>query len=275
MTGKAPAASISIWLLAGIVLASVIAVIAYGPIPQWEGYHAFADQRLVLGIPNFWNVASNLPFAIVGLAGLFTVRGGATPGILPALRPAYLAFFLGTALVAVGSGYYHLAPSDASLVWDRLPMTIAFMAFLAILVGEQIGPAIGARLLLPLVAAGLLSVAYWVFTAQQGAGDLRPYVLVQFLPMVLTPLLLLLFPSAFTRIGLLWGMAVAYGLAKLFEVLDAPIFNLVHAVSGHSLKHIAAALGTYFLLLAATRRTAHSADAQMPAPSARTWRFQA
>lgn len=262
-------------LLAGIVLSGVVAVVAYGPIAQWEGYHSFADQRLVLGIPNFWNVASNLPFAIVGLAGLFTVRGGSTPGILPALRPAYLAFFLGTALIAIGSGYYHLAPSDASLVWDRLPMTVAFMAFLAILIGEQTGPGIGARLLLPLVAAGLLSVAYWVFTARHGGGDLRPYVLVQFLPMILTPLLLLLFPSPFTRIWFLWGLVGAYGLAKLFEVLDAPIFNLVHAVSGHSLKHIAAALGTYFVLLSATRRAARSADARVPDPSTRTWRFQA
>ena len=262
-------------LLIGIAIAGVMAAIAHGPISQWQDYHAFADQRRILGIPNFWNVASNLPFLIVGLAGLLTLRTKSTPGILPALRPAYLAFFLGTALIAIGSGYYHLAPSDASLVWDRLPMTVSFMAFLAILIGEQIGPEIGARLLLPLVAAGLLSVAYWIITAQHGAGDLRPYVLVQFLPMILTPLLLLLFPSAFTRIWLLWGMVVAYGLAKLFEVLDAPIFNLVHVVSGHSLKHIAAALGTYFLLLSATQRTAHSADAQVPAPSTRTWRFQA
>lgn len=274
MTGKAAAAPISIGLLAGIVVAGVVAVIAYGPIPQWAGYHSFADQRRIFGIPNFWNVASNLPFAIVGLAGLFIVRGRSTPGILPALRLAYVVFFLGTTLVAIGSGCYHLAPSDASLVWDRLPMTVAFMAFLAILVGEQIGPAIGARLLAPLVAAGLLSVAYWVITAQHGAGDLRPYVLVQFLPMILTPLLLLLFPSPFTHSGLLWGLVVAYVLAKLFEILDAPIFNLLHVVSGHSLKHIAAALGTYFVLLSATRRTARSADAQVPDPSMRTRRFQ-
>ena len=263
-----------ILLLVGIVLVSVVAVVAYGPIPQWEGYHSFADQRRIFGIPNFWNVASNLPFLIIGLAGVLTLRTKSTPGMLPALRPAYLAFFLGTALIAIGSGYYHIVPSDASLVWDRLPMTVAFMAFLAILIGEQIGPSIGARLLLPLVAAGFLSVAYWVITAQYGAGDLRPYVLVQFLPMILTPLLLLLFPSPFTHPWLLWCIVVAYGLAKLFEVLDVSIFNLMHGMSGHSLKHIAAALGAYFVLLSATRRTTRSADAQAPDPSTRTWRFQ-
>lgn len=250
-------------LLAGIVVVGVVAVIAHGPIPQPAGYHFFADQRRILGIPNFWNVASNLPFLVVGLAGLFAVRGRSTPGVLPALRPAYLVFFLGTVLISIGSGYYHLAPSDESLVWDRLPMAVTFMAFLPILLGEQIDPEIGARLLLPLLTVGLLSVVYWRFTAHYGGGDLRPYVLVQFLPMVLAPLLLLLFPSALTRTSLLWGVLVAYGLAKLFEVLDLPIFNVLHVVSGHSLKHLVAALGTYFLLLSATGRTVRSTNAQV------------
>src|SRR5713101_5041481 len=181
-------------LLAGIAVVGVVVVIAHGSIPQAPGYHAFADQRRLLGIPNFWNVASNLPFFVVGLAGLFTLGRRATPGILPALLPAYLAFFLGTVLVSIGSGYYHLSPSDKSLVWDRLPMTVTFMAFLAILIGEQIAPEIGARLLIPLLVVGVLSVTYWWFTEQQGGDDLRPYLLVQFLPMVLAPLLLLLFP---------------------------------------------------------------------------------
>ncbi|HXA20548.1 MAG TPA: ceramidase domain-containing protein [Thermoanaerobaculia bacterium] len=236
-------------LLAGIVLAGTIAVIVHGPIPQPEGYHAFADQRGFFGIPNFWNVVSNLPFLAVGLAGFFAMRTRPTPGVLPTLRPAYFTFFLGTVLVAFGSGYYHLAPSDDSLVWDRLPMTIAFMAFLAILIGEQIGPAIGARLLLPFLAVGLFSILYWRLS-----GDLRPYVLVQFLPMLLAPLLLLLFPSALTRPALLWGVLVAYAVAKVFEELDVPIYHVVRGVSGHSLKHIIAASGTWFLVLAATGR---------------------
>jgi hypothetical protein len=193
-------------------------------------------------------VASNLPFLIVGLAGLFAFRMP-MPGVLPVLRPAYLTFFLGTILVAFGSGYYHWSPSNETLVWDRLPMTISFMAFFPILIGEQIRPELGARLLAPLLIAGVLSVVYWRIT-----DDLRPYVLVQFLPIVLAPLLLLLFPSALTRVWLLWVVLATYAIANILESFDAAVFNFLQVVSGHSLKHVIAALGTYFIVLAATRR---------------------
>jgi hypothetical protein len=237
------------------VLACVIAVISYGPIPQPPGYHAFADQRRIFGVPNFWNVASNLPFLLVGLAGLLAFRGP-TPGVLPALRPAYLVFFLGTILVAFGSSYYHLAPSDESLMWDRLPMTISFMAFFPILIGEQIRPQLGARLLVPLLVAGIASVVYWRIT-----GDLRPYVLVQFLPILLAPLLMLLFPSALTRTWLFWMVLATYAIAKVLEMCDVAVFGFLQVVSGHSLKHVVAAAGTYFILLAATRRALRNGDA--------------
>lgn len=247
-------------LLVGVVIVGVVAVILRGPIPQAPGYHAFADQRHLFGIPNFWNVASNLAFLVVGLAGLLVLRRRPTSGVLSPLLPSYLAFFLGTVLVAIGSAYYHLAPSDKSLIWDRLPMTVTFMAFLAILIGEQIDPEIGARFLIPLLAVGVLSVMYWWFTERQGSGDLRPYVIVQFLPIVLTPLLLLLFQSPLTRVSLLWGVLAAYAVAKLLEVLDGPVFNVTEAVSGHSLKHVVAAFGAYLLILAATKRTIHEVN---------------
>jgi ceramidase len=264
-------------LLVSVVIFGVVAVIAHGPIPQTPGYHAFADQRRLLGIPNFWNVASNLPFLVVGLVGLLILRRRPTPGVLPALLPAYLAFFLGTVLVAIGSGYYHLSPSDKSLVWDRFPMAVTFMAFLAILIGEQIAPEIGARSLIPLLVVGILSVMYWWFTERQGGGDLRPYAIVQFLPMVLAPLLLLLFPSPLTRVSLLWDVLAAYALAKLLEILDGPIFKIIHAMSGHSLKHLVAALSAYLLVLASTKRTVRdraslAADLQISRPTgSRVW----
>ncbi|TXL20565.1 hypothetical protein BMR06_04260 [Methylococcaceae bacterium HT5] len=41
------------------------------PILQKSSYHLLADTRPWLFIPNFADVISNLPFALIGLAGLF------------------------------------------------------------------------------------------------------------------------------------------------------------------------------------------------------------
>ncbi len=133
-------------------------------------------------------------------------------------------------------------------------MAITFMAFLAILICEQIGPDVGARLLLPLIVAGVLSVGYWWLSGRRGHGDLRPYLLVQFLPMVLAPLLIILFPSRLTRVSLLWGVLGIYGVAKLLEALDEPIFDSLRVVSGHSLKHLAAAFAAGLLLASTSKR---------------------
>src|SRR5258708_1963065 len=102
--------------------------------PQDSRYHNFADQRHLLGIPNFWNVISNAPFLVVGVLGLWALLFGRPTGILPELKAGYVAFFLGTALVAFGSSYYHLRPDNETLFWDRLPMTIAFMSFFAVVI---------------------------------------------------------------------------------------------------------------------------------------------
>ena len=94
------------------------------PIAQDQAYHLFADQRSVLGIPNFWNVMSNLPFLLVGVAGIsFVHRNVRDP-----LRNLWLVFFAGIFVTAFGSGYFHLAPNNGTLAWDRLTMTIGFMS---------------------------------------------------------------------------------------------------------------------------------------------------
>jgi hypothetical protein len=100
----------------------------------------------------------------------------------------------------------------------------------------------------------VVSVVYWYFTEAAGRGDLRLYVIVQFLPVVLIPLMLLFFPSRLSRVRLIWAVLGAYGLAKLFELADEWVFSLAHMVSGHTLKHLAAALGAYVFLLAVRRR---------------------
>ena len=241
-------------VLLGIVLCAVIGLAVHGPIPQPVGYHQFADQRSFFGVPHFNDTFSNLPFLVVGLAGLFALRRGVPSGGLEALRPAYAIFFAGSALLLLGSGYYHLYPSDATLTWDRLPMTVAFMAFFAVVIGEHMDPRLGLRFLAPLVSLGIVSIAYWRLTDNGDGGDLRLYVLVQFLPMLLIPLIALLYRSSLRPSSYLWALLASYGLAKALEFLDQPIFNATHFISGHTLKHLAAALGITFFLIGLYRR---------------------
>ncbi len=245
------------WLLMGVTVFAVIVVFAQEPIAQDPAYHAFADRRTLFGVPNLLDVASNLPFLFFGIAGVAAIVNGPARGTLPELRAAYVIFFAGTALVGLGSGYYHLDPGNATLVWDRLPMTIAFMAFFAILLGEHFGAVLGRRALLPLLVIGPASVLYWWYSEAQGAGDLRAYGLVQFLPGLLIPLIMVLVPSRLTGTALIWGVLGTYVLAKLLEFLDAPIYAAL-GVSGHSLKHLAAAAGVLLFLVAVrTRRPRH------------------
>ncbi|QXP84206.1 ceramidase domain-containing protein [Methylococcus sp. Mc7] len=223
-------------------------------IPQDPAYHRFADGIARFGIPNFWNVVSNLPFLAIGLAGVLEVYRG-RPAILAEFRIAYLIFFAAVALVGVGSAYYHLNPNNATLVWDRLPMTAAFMALFSIVLAEYVSVALGRRLLWPLLAIGVVSVFYWDFSEAQGHGDLRLYGLVQFLPMLLIPLILLLFRSRFGGTAYLWAVLGAYAAAKAAELLDEPVFRMLPPLSGHALKHLLAALGVYIFLAAIRRRS--------------------
>jgi hypothetical protein len=241
-------------ILFGVTLAAVLSLAVYGPIPQATDYHAFADQRPFLGIPNFSNTLSNLGFLLVGAAGLWTLRRGVPAGGLALLRPAYLVFFAGTALLFPTSGIYHLWPSNATLAWDRLAMAIAFMAFFASVIGEWIDARLGARLLAPLVLLGIVSVVYWRLTDTGDGGDLRPYLLVQFLPMLLIPMIALSYRPSLRPTWYLWALLASYGLAKGLELLDGPILSLSQGLSGHSLKHIVAAIGIAFFLIALYRR---------------------
>jgi hypothetical protein len=249
----------NIQILLGITLLAVIAAGLAPAIPQNPAYHQFADQGTLLGIPNFWNVATNLPFLAVGLAGVRELYHG-RPVIVPELWLAYLIFFVGVALVGPGSAYYHLSPANDTLVWDRLPMTLAFMAFLSIIVGEYIAVATGRRLLSPLLLAGIGSVLYWHVSERLGHGDLRWYGLVQFLPMLLIPLIMLMFRPRYTGAAYLWAMLGAYLAAKVAESLDGPILRALYPVSGHALKHLLAALGVYGFLVAIRQRKLENSE---------------
>jgi hypothetical protein len=135
-------------------LGAVVALLNHGPIPLPLSYHGFADRRVIWGIPNFFDVLSNLPFVLVGLLGLYKTSGKDRIHIIAENRLSYKVFFIGVALVGVGSGYYHLSPNNTTLVWDRIPMTIAFMALSSIIIGEFTSARLGSILLVPLVAFG-------------------------------------------------------------------------------------------------------------------------
>ncbi len=228
-------------VIGGVATVAIIATLFLDPIPQDPGYHWFADRDPLFWVSNFWNVVTNLPFLVIGMVGLIRLPR------LEALelRAHYVVFCVGITLVAFGSAYYHLEPSTAALVWDRLPMTIAFMALFAAVVSDRLSWFLGRALLWPLVVLGIASIAWWIRTELAGHGDLRPYAIVQFLPMLLIPMMLLLYRRGALNAAWLWASLGAYVAAKLAEYFDYAILDATNGASGHSIKHLLAALGAW------------------------------
>ena len=232
--------------LGAAAILPLIGLWALGPIPQDSDYHAFADARGWLGVPNTLNVVSSLPFLLIGVAGVrYCLRRRRGP-----VRNAWLVLFTGVALVAVGSAYYHAAPGNATLVWDRLPITVGFMGLLAALLGEYVDRRWASALLVPLVLMGIGSVVYWAVF-----DDLRLYAWVQFMPLLVLPVVMVLFRSPYTHQGLLVAALAWYVLAKIAEGYDAAVLEATTGlVSGHTLKHLLAAAACYTLLVMLRRR---------------------
>lgn len=233
------------WLLGGVAFAAIVGTLLVPRFPQDASYHRFADTRTIAGIPNFWNVISNVPFALVGVYGL-----ALTPRLESrSLWPGYIAFCVAVIGVCFGSAYYHYAPSTPALVWDRLPMSIAFMAVLALILGDRVNPALYRTLLGPLLIIGAATVFYWSWTESHGVGDLRPYALVQFLPFLLIALMLWLYPGSRESAAWLWWSFLMYFLAKVAEHFDAAVYRAV-GIGGHAIKHLLSAVAVLFALCA-------------------------
>ena len=230
-------------ILIGIAIAAIAGLFILSPIEQNKEYHNFCDSDTILNIPNFWNVVSNIPFLVIGLIGLYKTS------YISETRIQYLIFFLGVSLVSIGSGYYHLNPNNNTLVWDRLPMTIAFMSLLSIIISEFIDTKIGLRSLLPALLIGFLSVGYWIFF-----NDLKMYVLVQFYPVLGIPVILIFFKSKYNLTIGYWILLLAYLIAKIFEHLDYETESAIIIWSGHTLKHIVIAIGIFSLLYTYVKR---------------------
>lgn len=254
-------------MLAVFVLVACVITAMLKPIPQPAWYHDFADARTLFGIPRALDVLSNVPFVAVGLAGLYYALRSHTQ--TRSQRWALALLFAGLFLTGFGSGYYHLAPDNQRLVWDRLPMTLAMAGIIGWLVANRfLSPPWWILPLLLLI--GLGSVAQWNWSERAGVGDLRWYFLFQTLTFIVATALVLMFPAPGEPKR---ALAIALGAnvaAKIFELLDKPIFAMGGIVSGHTLKHLAAALGFIPLIvwlarsaMPVTRSTATSAAGKL------------
>lgn len=235
------------WLMiAGVCVAASAVVAMLQPIAQPQAYHNFADQRTIFGIAHAMDVLSNLAFLVSGLLGLwFVLRAGKTLDM--GTRWAFAILFFGLVLTSAGSAYYHLDPDNQRLVFDRLPMIIAMAGCIGAIVADRFGGA-SAWGITALLAIGLWTVHHWSVTEELGQGDLRWYALYQGLIILVGVLLLVLFPSRNAATPAFVLAVVGNVAAKVFELLDKPIYSLGGIASGHTLKHLSAGLA--FLPLA-------------------------
>ena len=248
-----------ILVLVILSIASVTAASVLPRIPQDPAYHNFADSRNLGWLPNAADVLSSIGFILVGLLGLrvlikwrsygdgiFSERGEAW---------VYIALYSGTVLTGIGSAYYHLWPNNDSLVWDRLPMAIIFASFVSSVISERVSSRAGLFLLIPFLVAGTGSVIYWDFGERAGTGDSSA-------PMCLCiSTLYCLFPPSciFSQIDTpgavtSLGCSAFYALATVSEALDKPIFDFLHLISGHTIKHLLAAAAIYCHVKMLTKR---------------------
>jgi hypothetical protein len=249
-----------IWFVVCITLLAFAAAWLIPAMPQPIAYHDFADHRDVFGVHNFLDVASNAAFFAVGIAGLVATLGRGARFEFSIERWPYVVFFAGVLFTSAGSAYYHLAPDNESLFWDRLPMTIAFMALVSSQVVDRINIRAGLALLLPMLLLGAASVIWWRITERAGAGNVIPYGVLQGYSVVMMLLMAALTPSRYTCGSYLYWVFGWYVLSKVLESLDAQVLGLGHMVSGHTLKHLAAAASGVVVWLMLTRRTLIKTD---------------
>lgn len=218
------------------------------PIPQDINYHNFADSRTIFGIPNFWDVISNLPMFFIGLYGFWVSSKYVSqrPDFVSKTLPFVLC--LGIFSASFGSAYYHWAPDNQTLVWDRLPMTLMFMPLFSLVIYDFIGKEEGRWAFFVTIPLGIFSVLYWQYTESIGQGDLRLYGFVQFFPMLAFPLVLWLFPKKVPYLKYIILLLVWYIIAKLAEHFDVAIFELLGFWSGHTIKHLVSAIALVYVI---------------------------
>jgi len=240
--------------LLALTLPCALAAAFWPAMPQPLDYHAFGDRRAWLGVPNALDVVSNLGFLAAGWAGLIVTARRATAFERASERAAYVVFFGGVVATAFGSSWYHLAPDNERLFWDRLPIAIAFLGLVSAQIAERVSLRAGVRLLAPLVSLGIVAVVHWRATERAGAGNVIPYGILQGWAIALIVLLACMQPSRYTRARDIHLVFAWYALAKVCELFDHEIYAAGELMSGHTLKHLAAAAGVWFASRMLARR---------------------
>ncbi|MCW8328579.1 ceramidase [Photobacterium sp. SDRW27] len=245
-----------IWLLLTITVIMAALALYFAPIKQSSNFYDYADQRTLLGIPHFWNVASNIPFLVVGLLGIWRLKARTTFIIDPTCYRLYLFFFGGLIATFLGSSNYHLEPNAFTLMLDRIPLSVTFVALYCIVLSEYISPTVGQRLFVPVTLYGALSVVYWYISDTiTSRGDMSAYVLVQVVPIIHLPIIIGLFRARYSHGRYYLYALLAYIIAKWAESNDDTLYTALGGVSGHSIKHLLAGFGGYLIYLGFKKRS--------------------
>ena len=239
----------------GIVLIAIV----MPPTSQSNEYHQFVDQRIYFGIPNFFNVVSNIFLLFSGLAGIIFLLCPQKFLIHKAFinfseRWPYFILFLSVIMASLASAYYHLAPDNSRLVWDRIPIAIGVMTLFSIVVIERISIKIGLIALPFLILAGIGSVMYWYWSEQYSSGNLNYYIVVQFYSILAIIFLVKNFSSRYTSGAYFYVVIMFYAFAKIAELADYEIFSLGQVISGHSVKHFFVGLAVFWIIYMLQKR---------------------
>jgi hypothetical protein len=237
-----------------ITVLTCLLLAAHGPIAQLAHYHEFADRSVFLGIPHAADVLSNIGFAIVALWGMARLWPARDHSALKTAWPGYRLFLIGLLLTAFGSSFYHLAPDNARLVWDRLPIALACAGLLAAVRAENVFKADAQVDAVLFAAFAVFSVVWWHVTEGSGAGDLRPYLLLQGLPLVLIPLWQGIYGASRADRWAFGAALLLYVLAKAAELNDYALQSVFGGISGHTLKHLLATAAAYVIVARLVRR---------------------
>lgn len=252
---------LALWLLAAVLGPVLLTLPSHGLEALHPHGHPFVDARMFWGIPNFMDVLSNAPLFLAGALGVGVLQLQRSTKPLPAVQLAMTVFFVGLMLTGLGSAWYHWAPDAQGLVLDRLSMAVTFAGALALAVSERVSVAAASVTLRMSLMVALLSAVMPL-----SHDNVWPWAVVQFGGMALMGWLSMQKPVAGAMGVRIGGLLALYAVAKMFELGDAAVFHATgELVSGHTLKHLVAALAVLPVVIAVRQNARAVVGAPAPA----------